>query len=154
MVASSIPHPCVVSKSKPNLLLIPVQWYETDATKVASQLQSFCLASGLVAPARCSSLAAAVSSSSPSGNKGKRAAFICDAIGLCNPDSITATSAGSCVLTATSVSTASAASASTLSSSTLDYCTAEGLPQGSTLPGIAPTASYLPAGTCGEYANH
>lgn len=127
-----------------------LQLYETDAAKVASQLQAYCMA-GLAPNAACSDLVAKVRSSA-SVNKGKRAAFICDALGLCNMDSIAATSAGRCVLTATTIPLVTTTSTLVmLSSGTLDYCTAEGLPSGTVLPGVAATASYLPSGTCGEY---
>lgn len=94
---------------------------------------------------------------------GKRAAGLCKDLGLCDLDAIAATSADGCTFSSfnmsagTSTATAGPASmasaAATISASTLDYCSPEGLYSGTVLPGIAPSATYLPPGTCDTTAD-
>lgn len=127
-----------------------VQLFETNRTRVALQLSEFCLKSGLGNQAQCGNLTAEVNVSSPSGNKGKRAGFICEELGHCDMKAIGAVSGGSCVLSINTLSATAAAGVTTINGSTLDYCTAEGVQGGTVLPGIAPNSSFLPIGTCGK----
>jgi hypothetical protein len=104
-----------------------VQRSQTDAVPVVAAFQAACAASRRPA-AVCDAVVPLINSSLV-GNFGKRSASLCKALGECDPASYGA----SCALSVPRADTSTALTAT----STLDFCTLEGLPGGSTLPGVS-----------------
>jgi hypothetical protein len=104
-----------------------VQRSQTDAAPVVAAFQAACAASGRPV-AVCNAVVPLINSSLV-GNFGKRSASLCKALGECDP----ATYGASCALSVPQAGTSMALT----STSTLDFCTLEGLPGGTTLPGVS-----------------
>ena len=117
--------------------------YQTSSSVVAEAFRSYCVNSIKHPQATCAMAVAAIANSQ-GGNLGKRAAGLCQVLQECNKASL----GSACLLTSKL-----AGNDTTLSSSgVLGQCTLEGLPGGSSLPGISPTGD-LPSGTCDSDAD-
>ncbi|KAF8072463.1 olpB [Scenedesmus sp. PABB004] len=120
--------------------------FETDAVKVAASFGAYCRAAGLAANASCDAVASSIAAS---GNTGKRAGKLCQGLGLCDAAAVGGGAAAPCSLAAPKL----AEPARELTGSSLDLCSAEGLEQGTVLPGVAAPSSALPASTCDSNAD-
>jgi hypothetical protein len=118
--------------------------YQTSPSAIAEAFRVHCLDKMKRPQATCAAAVAAITGSQ-GGNIGKRAAGLCQLLQDCEKANLGA----GCSLS----SKVAGKDTEVFSSGVLDLCTLEGIPGGSSLPGISLTGVRLPPGTCDSNAD-
>lgn len=118
------------------------QLYIQDSAAIAAAFSSYCNSTQTWTAAQCATAASAVAANKPSF--GKRAANLCQALGVCNAPGAAALAPG-CLLKVSTPALVDRA-AQTFTPAALDVCAVEGLQSGGDVPGTTRMLT-LPQGT-------